>query len=461
MLDASKARPTVEEIGPSLLRSIAPLLVVAAAMISGFAMMNSFGLIQQSAKAEMGLSDTVLGLVQGVSVAAQVTLFTIPIGRMADRFNRVRLLFVLGVVWTAGTGLTAVAYNPWLLFAGRLLASVGGTGGWTTALSLAADFGRPAERGRTLLIVALGKILGQAAAFGLTGWLFGVFLHGGSPGWFAGIAAWRNALYAMAMFSLALILPLLFIREPERRGVETSTHAPFGTIANELWSRRRLLIPLYIGTACVVMADASAAIWVSPVLSRNYGLSPEHFAGWMSALIIAVGAGGAIIGGFVADWGRNSGRPNGILIGSVIASAVSIPVALFPIAPSAPLYGLGFGLLLLCGMVANLVAQTAMTVLIPNEARGLCIGIAITIASLLGFGIAPTLIARVSILLGGERHLGQALAIVGTANSVVSFVAFMLAKRHAGVISTNSPSTHHGGGVERPHDQAQEPVSLL
>jgi len=407
-------------------------------MISGFAMMNSFGLIQQSAKAEMGLSDTVLGLVQGVSVATQVTLFTIPIGRMADRFNRVRLLFLLGVVWTAGTLLTAMAYNPWLLFAGRMLASVGGTGGWTTALSLAADFGRPAERGRTLLIVALGKILGQAAAFGLTGWLLGIFLRRAAPGWFAAIAPWRNAHFALAMLSLALILPLLFMREPERRGVETSTQAPLKVVAHELWSRRRFLIPLYIACSCIVMADAAAAIWVSPVLSRNYQLSPEHFAGWMSALVVAVGAGGAIIGGFVADWGRKSGRPNGILIGSVIASAVSIPCALFSVAPSAPLYGLGFGMLLLCGMVANLVAQTATTVLIPNEARGLCIGISITLASLMGFGVAPTLIARVSILLGGERHLGQALAIVGVANSVVSLVAFMLAKRHAGVSSGSS-----------------------
>jgi MFS family permease len=340
--------------------------------------------------------------------------------------------------------LTALADDPWLLFTGRMLASVGGTGGWTTALSLASDFGRPAERGRTLLIVALGKILGQAAAFGLTGWLLGVFLHGAAPGWFAGIAAWRNAHFALALFSLALLLPLLFLREPQRRGVETSTNAPLGTIAYELWSRRRFLIPLYIGTACVVMADASAAIWVSPVLSRNYGLSPEHFAGWMSALVVAVGAGGAIIGGFVADWGRKSGPQGGILIGSVIAAGISIPAALFPIAPSAALYGLGFGMLLLCGMLANLVAQTATTLLIPNEARGLCIGLSITIASLMGFGVAPTLIARVSILLGGERHLGQALAIVGTANSVVSFVAFMFAMRYAGVGSARSRNTDRG-----------------
>ena len=56
----------------------------------------------------------------------------------------------------------------------------------------------------------------------------------------------------------------------------------------------------------------------------------------------------------------------------------------------------------------------------------------------MGFGVAPTLIARVSILLGGERHLGQALAIVGVANSIVSFVAFMLAKRHAGVVGASA-----------------------
>jgi MFS family permease len=438
MLEDTRDAISTDQEATSMLRSIVPLLILASAMAAGFAVMNSFGVIQESAKAGLGMSDTVLSLIQGPSIAIQVTLLSIPIGIMVDRFNRVRLLFLLGVVWTVGTALTAFAGDPWLLFAGRMLASIGGTGGLTAALSLGADLCPPAKRGRALLIVMLGKCVGQAAAVGLTGWLFGVFLHGTTLPLFANLAPWRSAHYALAMVSLMLVIPPLFLREPVRHEVAAGTHAPFRTSARELWSLRRFLMPLFIGLTSVVMADAAAAIWAAPALSRGYGLAPEQFSGWMGAVIFAMGVAGAIIGGFAADWGQKVDRKGGILLGAVIAAGVGIPSALFPVAPSVPTFGFALGTLLLCGTVAALVSSVAVTVLIPNELRGLCIGVAVTMSTVMGFGVAPVVVVWVSRLLGGEMHLGEALAIVGMVGSVVSLAAFALAMRRAPLSPTTA-----------------------
>jgi hypothetical protein len=81
----------------------------------------------------------------------------------------------------------------------------------------------------------------------------------------------------------------------------------------------------------------------------------------------------------------------------------------------------------------------ALTVLIPNELRGLCIGAFIALAGLVGFGVAPSLVAWVSGVLGGETHLGQGLAIVGTAVGVVSVMAFFQAMRRAPMSATVEP----------------------
>ncbi|MCE3544256.1 hypothetical protein LXJ56_29195, partial [Escherichia coli] len=69
-----------------------------------------------------------------------------------------------------------------------------------------------------------------------------------------------------------------------------------------------------------------------------FQLQPDQFAAWMGPLSFAAGVMGAIVGGVSADWGQRRARPGGLLLGAVAAAAVGIPAALFPVAPSVPLF---------------------------------------------------------------------------------------------------------------------------
>ncbi|WP_235524530.1 MFS transporter [Sphingomonas sp. Leaf230] len=429
------ARP-IEATSPPFARTLLPLLALALAMAVGFTMMGSFGTVQEGAKAELHLSDYTLSLIQGLSAALPLAVFSIPIGILVDRYNRVRMMIALALVWTLGTVLTAFAQGVPVLFVARMLTGIGTTGALTAALSLCADFCVPTQRGRAMLIVNLGKSLGVALALGLSGALFGLFAHGDAPAWFSGMMPWRSVHLGLAVISVIAILPLFLLREPARQEVAAGTHAPFKAVAGELWARRVFLIPLFIGQISVVMADAAAGIWVSPVLSRNFHLQPDQFAGWMGTLLFGSGVVGAIVGGLSADRGQKSGRRGGLLIGAIVAAAVGVPAALFPIMPSVPLFGVAVGLLVTCGAVTGVVTSVALTVLIPNELRGLCIGAFIAIAGLIGYGLAPTLVAAASGVLGGEAHLAQGLAIVGVVTSAISVVAFTIAMRRAPVSAT-------------------------
>jgi MFS family permease len=151
----------------------------------------------------------------------------------------------------------------------------------------------------------------------------------------------------------------------------------------------------------------------------------------MGAIILATGIFGSMLGGFVADWGQKSGRRGGILIGALAAAAIGVPAALFPIMPGITGFAALMGLLVLCGTVTGLITSVALTVLLPNELRGLAIGAFIAFAGLIGFGVAPSLVTAVSGLLGGERHLAVSLAAVGVAVSLVSVWGFVAAMRHA------------------------------
>ncbi|WP_183984121.1 MFS transporter [Sphingomonas jinjuensis] len=413
----------------SFARSLPALSILALAMLLGFAAMQSFGTVQEGAKAEMGLSDYALSLIQGLSAALPLALFSIPIGILVDRHHRVRIMIALVGAFVAGTWATALASGPWMLFVARMLAGVGATGALTAALSLSADLCAPDQRGRALVIVGLGKSLGQAAAFGVVGELFGWFVA--HPAAFGGIAPWRGSHLALAALATLLMVPLFFLREPPRREVATGLHAPFRVVAGALWQRRGFLLPLFLGQVSVVMADAAGVIWAAPVLARVFKLQPQDFAAWMAPLMFVAGTAGAALGGVSADLGQKGARRGGLLIGAIVAAAIGIPAALFPIAPSVPAFAVAFGTLILCGSLTGAATSVALTVFIPNELRGLCIGAFLAVAGLIGFGLAPTLVAATSGLLGGEQHLAGGLAIVGVATSVVSLIAFIVAMRRA------------------------------
>ena len=412
-----------------------PLLLVSLAMLVGFTMLQSFGIMAESAKREMGLSDNELAIVQGVSAALPLVLFSIPIGIWVDRWNRVAILIVMAIGWTLGTVITAAASTTAILFFGRMLTAIGTTGGLTAVLSLASDYARPDQRGRAIVIPNIAKTAGVAAGFTVAGLLLGAIVGQQLPHLF-GVSSWRSAQWMLAFGSAVLILPLLLLREPKRHEVEAGPGAPFKVVFAELKARRAWIVPLFVGQTTVVMADAAAAIWVSPVLERTYDLQPGEFAGWVGAIVLGTGIIGSIIGGIVADLGQSSKIRGGLMIGAIAAAAIGVPAALFPVMPGVGSFAILFFMLSLIGNVTGMVASVALTVWLPNELRGLAIGAFIAVAGLIGFGIAPSLVTLVSGWLGGEGHLAPALAIVGVAVSIVSVLGFWLAMKRAPISPT-------------------------
>lgn len=438
-MDAIAHTTVTEAPAPSIGKSVGPLLLISLSMLVGFTMLQSFGIMAETAKAEMHLSDTALAVIQGVAAAIPLVLFSIPIGIWVDRWNRVAILIIMAVGWTLGTFVTALSPSPTILFLGRMLTAIGTTGGLTTVLSLASDYCRPEQRGRAIVIPNIAKTAGIAAGFAVAGLLLGSLTANSLPAIF-GSTPWRSTQWMLGIGSALLTLPLFFLREPKRHEVEAGPSAPFKVIFAELRTRSGWIIPLFVGQTSVVMADAAAGIWVSPVLERYYHLQPGDFAGWLGAIVFGTGIVGSIIGGLVADMGQKSRVHGGLMVGAIVAAMVGVPASLFPIMPTVPSLALAIGALMLAGSVTAMVASVALTVWLPNELRGLGIGAFIAVAGLIGFGLAPSLVTMVSGLLGGESHLNVALAIVGVAVSIVSVGGFAIAKRNA-----PSAATYHKG----------------
>lgn len=408
--------------------SLPALLLLAVAMATGNVMVGVFSAVQEAAKAELGFDDLQMSLLNGLAVSLPLAALSIPVGLLVDRAVRVRLLVGAAVAWTAATLLTAFAETMPLLFVARMLAGLGANVSTTIAISLAADLSPPERRGRSLLLLTIGKNAGTGLAFALGGWLLGSFNAGGG---LAGLSSWRSVHLVLGIASAVLLLAILRLREPPRQELRAEAHQPVLATFRELAGYRHFLWPLFLGQTSVLMADAAAAVWAAPVLGRTFGLAPEQFAGWMGAVVFGAGMLGALAGGLAADAGQRSGRRGGILAGAAIASLVALPASLFPLAPGLGGFAAALFVLLLGGTVTGLVTATALAVLLPNELRGLAVGSFIAIGGLIALGLAPSVVVGVSTLMGGEAHLAPALALVGTLVSLLGCAGFALAWRRA------------------------------
>jgi predicted MFS family arabinose efflux permease len=71
-------------------------------------------------KQELGVSDTKMGLLQGLAFAVFYTVLGLPIGRLADSKSR-RAIIAIGVVfWSLMTAGCSLARSYWTLFATRI-----------------------------------------------------------------------------------------------------------------------------------------------------------------------------------------------------------------------------------------------------------------------------------------------------------------------------------------------------
>jgi MFS family permease len=166
-------------------------------------------------------------------------------------------------------------------------------------------------------------------------------------------------------------------------------------------------------------------------LIRNYHLEPGQFAAWMGGLILVTGIVGSVFGGLTADWGQRSGRRGGLLVGAVVATAIGIPAAIYPVMPTVTGFGVMFGMLILAGVTTGIVSSTAVAVLIPNEERGITIAVFGVINSFVGLSLAPTVVTLASSAMGVEQHLASALAGTGVITGILALVGYFFAARNA------------------------------
>jgi len=166
-------------------------------------------------KRDLGLTDADLGFLYGTAFGVFYALFGIPMGRLADSWNRVRLITIGLAVWSAMTALSGLARNGAQLTAARIGVGVGEATASPCAYSLISDYFPKNKRASALAVYSSGMYLGA----GLSLFIGAVIVKAWDasyPGGLNGIVGWQASFMAVGIPGLLLALIVATLREPVR-----------------------------------------------------------------------------------------------------------------------------------------------------------------------------------------------------------------------------------------------------
>src|SRR5437763_3396565 len=176
------------------------LVVLVAVNILNFYDRHVIGALTEPIRKEFGLSDSQVGLM-GSAFIWLYALVGLPLGRVADAWSRRKLLAWGMLVWSALTGMAAMASNFTMLLFSRLGFAVGEAVVAPAATSWIGDLFPPFERSRPLALFMLGVPMGGALSYFLSGPVAQAF-------------GWRTAMILAAVPAVILIPVLLRLTEP-------------------------------------------------------------------------------------------------------------------------------------------------------------------------------------------------------------------------------------------------------
>jgi MFS family permease len=395
------------------------LALLALALAAANFARTAMSPLQEQVRSALSLTDPQIAMLQGPALALPLILASVPIGFLMDRYSRARLVAGFAVSAWMGSALTALAPNFLWLFAARSLVGVSACAVSIGVLSLVADHYAPAERGRANMVVATAEVGGASAAFAVGGALLGLLGEAG-PRWP------RTMLWTSAPLAMVAVL-MLALRDTRRRefGPESST---LGRSLGRLWRYRATIAPLIAAKILVVTAYGAAVIWASPALSRRFAEPAERVGALMATALLIAGLLGPIAGGYVADFSQRRGGPVRTLLVLSGLALVSVPAGCFALSRSMAIASASLIAFLTLVSMIGVIEMTLTTVVIPNELRGLCLSVMVTVSLVFGIGLAPLVVSMLSGALGGPTTLALALTLVCTATGMVGSVIFWLAR---------------------------------
>jgi predicted MFS family arabinose efflux permease len=279
-------------------------------------------------KQELQLSDTAIGFLTGTALALFYTGMGIPLGLIADRVDRRKLIALSVGLWSLMTAVSGMAANFTQLLLARIGVGIGEAGGTPASQSLLSDVFPRSHRVLANTVFTLG-----AAAGSMLGSVAG--------GNIADAFGWRAAFLALGVPGIGLALIVRFTMREPPRGAEPSASSGTGTPLRETlrFIRSQHSLMHTLAGATIVTYWGWGLLWWTPAFfSRSHHLSTGQAGTLVGTVSGIAGAAGIIGGGLLIHflsrrdprwqvWVVGAATLFGTLASAAVYATDSLPVA--------------------------------------------------------------------------------------------------------------------------------------
>jgi MFS family permease len=367
----SEAAPG-SRLWPSRPAAYYALGVIILATMLNFFDAQVFGMMAQRIKVDFHLTDEQLGFLIGPANVVFYVLIGIPMARLVDIYPR-KIVLACGIAAIGGiTALGGLAQSFTQLFSSRMLVGAGGSAHAPGAYSMLADLFPPIRLPRAIGFLQLGFIGGSA---------LGIFLGGHLIHWAATwpasqwmgftIHGWQWILMMVGAPGLLISALLLLAKEPLRQGTTAQGKPlPVSAVLREIWSRKAIYLPLFIGLAFSATQAIGMQAWRAPFLIRTYGWNEARIGTWLGATFLAASLIGAVLGTALVEWLGKRYKDAHVRAATILFAAAAPFEIIAPLMPSGELSLLCLGVALMCGLASAVPQNSAIQRITPNQMRG-------------------------------------------------------------------------------------------
>lgn len=372
-------------------------------------------------KRDLGVNDTMMGLLGGLAFALFYTALTLPMAYLADTGSRRRIIGWGVLFWSVATVCCGLVGRYSELFFARMCVGIGEATLQPAAVSMMSD-----TFDRARLPLALGIF--SAAPFigiGLANILGGVVVQQLEAlpvvvlPLLGEVRSWQAMFIVVGLPGLLFALLTMTIREPTRRGA-VRADAPtidFRGMMSFFGGRRHFLTLHFIAYTALAMQGWAVFYWLVEFFIREHGATRAEVGLTYGVIALVFGTLGSVVAGLLSARLMRAGRREATLQLVLAASLLLIPVGIAAPLVSGfwPAMGLFAIATFFMGWPTGL-GTAALQFIVPNELRGRIIAFYLVVVNFLSYALGPLLGGLISDQVFGGKSLGATLALMAAVN---------------------------------------------
>lgn len=405
---------------PSAARAWWHVIVLTIAYVISFVDRTIISLLVEPIKADLGIDDTQIALLQGLAFGLSYAIMGFPLGWLADRRSRRGLIAAGSALWGGATAFCGTAGSFVQLFIARVGVGIGEASLSPAALSTISDLFPRDKRGLPIGLYTMAVSLGSGLA---------LILGGAVLAWITTLPAvklpavgvlppWRLAFIGVGVGGVVLLMLLLAtVREPTRRvALGAAENGTSESIFGYMSAHKSFFARHYAGVALYSILVSGVLSWAPTLFIRRFGWTAGEVGLRYGLIFLIFGGLGTLLGGalssylqkrgvkaapvWVAGWGVALVAPFMVVAGLVdngwLALTFFAPALMFFTSPGA-------------------TAVQAIQDATPGHLRGRASAVYSFAVTLVGMSVGPLVVAFFTeTVFGDPMAIGKAIALTAS-----------------------------------------------